>query len=199
MGWKSIANHIYSIEYQWNTNPELQISCKTDYNSQYEQYECLVFLKIFSFIIHFLLLHCTFYQIPSFLLKFICLKRVWFMNCTWHDSCILWSGFKQLCQICKEAWQFLKEWTPLCATVIKKAFSSPPQAVRKPPSPTLSSPPGRPMQSPQPAPRAAWSAVAATKTNKVSTTRRTAGSGVAALQTSATAWDSRRCLWMRGK
>lgn len=122
------------------------------------------------------------------------------MNSTWLGPChhILWFGLRQLCQVCKEAWQCLKHWILLSAIVIKCIFSLL-QAVRRLRSPTLSLLPGLPMQSLRPAPRAAWAAVAVTRRNRVSTTRRRAGSGAAALQTSTTAWASPRCLWMRGR
>lgn len=44
----------------------------------------------------------------QFIVKFICFKRAWLMNWTWLCSCILWFGLRQLCQVCKEAWQCLK-------------------------------------------------------------------------------------------
>lgn len=43
-----------------------------------------------------------------FILKFICLYRAWLMNQIWRGSWILWFSLRQLCQVCKEAWQCLK-------------------------------------------------------------------------------------------
>ena len=84
----------------WNDTVEQSGSCRLIINIM--KLTCFPQINYLPFqtSLYFCMIH--------FILKFICFNRAWLMNLIWRGSWILWFALRQLCQVCKEAWQCLK-------------------------------------------------------------------------------------------